>query len=297
MTFLPTHFTCRALLAFGLALAAGILGSGPARAQETAYPEVEKFATAIKGTIWELRGTNTLKRLRYDDNGFVSLNRQGKATPPYETAFVDVGVVRLNFPGANSGWYFFSDDLKYVSPTTISGELVFKLSDSSTPKPIKNFPADIEGQVWDSVQDERKISPARMRWNGKEMEFGVLRDNTWDVNKHPVVVAERRVLEKIVSSNTIPAWYVFSADGTEAWQLSVEAVFGGISPKVTPKAGRTMEQTGLTQQQNDLANFAEDLVPDPAQEKRLDTIRRQLNRSLVKQPDVAKATHQRLGGK
>ncbi|WP_050027940.1 hypothetical protein [Verrucomicrobium sp. BvORR034] len=303
MTFLSFSGVASPLLGCSLALAATFgtpraLAQAPAADSEpkTAYPEVDKFAGSIKGTIWELRGTNTLKRLQYTGEGMVSLNPNGRANAPYDSAFVDVGVVRLNFSGPNTAWYFFSDDLKYVTPTTVVGELAYKLAKGYTPKPIKNFPADIVGQVWDSEEDDRNLKPSRLRWNGTELEVGVLRDKVWDVEKHPVFLAERRVLEQKVAPAQVASWYVFSADGTEAWMLHVQDVFGGQPSTAAAKAKRTPGQTSLKPQHNDLANFAEDLLPT-SEQIRLDTIRRYFQRSLNKQPDIAKATHERLGGK
>lgn len=303
MTFLSFPAVATTLLGSGLALATIFvspltLAQAPAAdsGAETAYPEVEKFANSIKGTIWELRGTNTLKRLQFTGESMVALSPNGRASAPYDSAFVDVGVVRLNFSGPNTAWYFFSDDLKYVTPTTVVGELAYKLAKGYTPKPIKNFPADIAGQVWDAEEDERNLKPSRLRWNGTELEVGVLRDKVWDVKKHPTVVAERRVLEQKVAPDQVTSWYVFSADGTEAWMLHVQDVFGGQPSTVTAKSNRTLAQTSLKPQHNDLANFAEDLLPT-SEQMRLATIRRYFQRSLNKQPDIAKATYERLGGK
>ncbi|MEZ0387082.1 MAG: hypothetical protein ACAI34_08455 [Verrucomicrobium sp.] len=286
----------RSWLVKGTAFALGLtLGTG--FSQDASYPEVEKFAANIKDTTWELRGTYGLKRLRYDGKAFAPVNRSGQGGGLYETAFVDVGVVRLNFRGANSGWYFFSDDLKYLTSTTISAEIVYKLSDTCKPKPVKNFPADIEGQVWDSVKDERNIRPSRFRWNGKELEVGTLLDQAWDLQKHAIDIAERRVIE-IVSPNGEPTWYVFSADGKEAWMLHVEGIFGGYDgKKISPVTNRTPAETGLTAQQTELSNFGEDLVKVPAESVRLASIRRQMARMLRKQPELAQATRLRLGGK
>ncbi|WP_038169214.1 hypothetical protein [Verrucomicrobium sp. BvORR106] len=260
------------------------------------YPEVDAFASSIKGTIWELRGTNTLKRLQFTGENMVSLSPSGRASAPYDSAFVDVGVVRLNFSGPNTAWYFFSDDLKYVTPTTVVGELAYKLAKTGTPKRIKNFPADIQNQVWDFEDDGRNLNPTRVRWNGTQLEVGVLRNNAWDVKKHDVVVAERRVLETKSEPARIPSWYVFSSDGTEAWMLQVQDVFGGQPSNAPVKSSRTASETGLKLQHNDLANYGEDLTAT-SEHVRLDTIRRYFQRSLAKQPDVAKSTHVRLGGK
>lgn len=279
------------LAVFGMAMAV------PALAQETAYPEVEKFAASIKGTLWELRGTNTLKRLRYDGEAFAPVGRNGQSGKRFETAFVDVGVVRLNFTEQTSGWYFFSDDLKYVTPATVSAELAFQLSPQATPKPVQAFPADVTGQVWDLVTEGQSLPQGRCRWTGRELELGTLQqDGKWKVDRYVPVVAGRRVFE-INQPGRLPSWMVFSADGKEAWLLDVVNAFGGHSAEVPQKAARTPAETGLTGQLTDLVNFAEDLMQVPAEKERLETLRRQVQRSLAKEPEKAKLTLERLGGK
>lgn len=265
----------------------------PVQAEE--HPKVEKFAQDIKGMIWDLRGTSSLKHLRYDGEGVHEVRAGDKQGGTYESAFVDVGVVRLNFKGANTGWYFFSDDLKFVTPLTVSGEVQFKLSPDAKAKDVRQFPEDITGVVWESEQDEREIRPLKLRWNGSELEVGVKQGETWKVDKKKPVIANRRVFE-VIAPDGATVWFAFSEDGKEAWMLQIENLFGGHARSNPARAAVTVGQSGLTPQLNDLANHAEDLVA-AGETMRADTVRRQLMRKLVKQPELAEAVKKRLAGR
>lgn len=265
----------------------------PLRGQD-AYPAVTQFAQSITGTIWDLRGTFGLKHLRYDGANVRELRAGNRPAGAYEHAFVDVGVLRLNFRGANTAWYFFSDDLKYVTPTTIAGEMKFKVM-GGVAKPVVNFPKDIEGVVWESEPDNRKLSPTRVRWTGKHLEIGVLNQQDWRLDRETPAVANRRVFEVLDPEGT-PLWFAFSADGKEAWMLQVDNIFGGHPQKNPGQAAQTEQQTGLTLQLNDLANHAEDLAKD-GEKMRVDTLRRQFQRKLKDTPATAKAVEERLATK
>ena len=275
------------------AIATLLFASPPVQAED--HPKVEKFAQDIKGAIWDLRGTSSLKHLRYDGEGVHELKAGDKQGGTYESAFVDVGVVRLNFKGANTGWYFFSDDLKFVTPLTVTGEVQFKLSADAKAKDVRQFPEDITGVVWESEQDDREIRPLKLRWNGSELEVGVKQGETWKVDKKKPVIANRRVFE-VIAPDGATVWFAFSEDGKEAWMLQLENLFGGHARKNPAKAASTPQQSGLTPQLNDLANHAEDLVT-AGETMRADAVRRQLQRKLVKQPDLAAAVEKRLGGR
>jgi hypothetical protein len=252
-------------------------GTGAGTA-ETAYPEVDKFAAATFGKTWHLRGTNSLKRLHSSQEGFAPMGNGGRVGKPYATAFVDVGVVRLDFNGPNTGWYFFSDDLRYVTPATVSTEVVFKLGENQTPAPVQKFPADIQGRVWESEADERNLASVKVRWTGETLEVGVLNpgEKNWLVDKPVPVVAERRVFE-VPAPDGSALWFAFSADGKEAWMLKLENVFGGHLPEIPVKAAQTPAQTGKSAQLTDLGNFAADLDAQ-SEAVRLATVKREMER-------------------
>ncbi len=254
-------------------------------------PEVTKFAKSIENITWNLRGTFGLRHLKYDGKNVCEIKTGGRQGSPFEHAFVDAGVLRLNFRGANTGWYFFSDDLKYVTPTTVQGEMVFKVA-GNPGRRVGSFPKDIEGVTWDSVQDERKLRPIRMRWNGRELEIGVVNGESWKVDKVVPVIANRRVFE-VIAPDGMTVWFAFSESGKEAWKLQMENIFGGYAESIPAKASATMQETGLTPQLNDLANHAEDLKK-AGERGRLDTLRRQLQRKLKDNPTLAEKVAQRL---
>ncbi|QIF00056.1 hypothetical protein [Roseimicrobium sp. ORNL1] len=273
-----------------LLLLANLLLCGLSLSQD-AYPEVTKFAKGIENITWNLRGTSGLKHLKYDGKSVFEIKPGGRQGSPYEHAFVDAGVLRLNFRGANTGWYFFSDDLKYVTPTTVAGEINFKASGGSG-KRIASFPRDIEGVTWESIPDERKIKPGTLRWNGRELEIGAKNGETWVVDKVVPVIANRRVLEVIAPDGSV-IWCAFSEDGKEAWLLQLENIFGGYAESTPSKAALTAQETGLTPQLNDLANHAEDLK-NAGERGRLDTLRRQFQRKLKDNAALSQKVTQRL---
>jgi len=243
-----------------------ILITAPAQAQtggetapQTDYPEIEAFAERLTGVIWDLRGTSSLKALSYDGTAMAPISRNGTAGNHYETAFLDEGVVRLNFQAEHNGWYFFSDNLKYVTPVNAVSEISYQIAKDSTPKRITQFPGDITNLVFESIEDERKLNPSRLRWNGTEVEFASQVDGAWTVRKVSPFVANRRVFELSDTSGPV-VWLVFSADGKEAWLLEISGIFGGHARDHPAFAKSSPAESGLSPTQNDLANHAGDLA-------------------------------------
>jgi len=231
---------------------------GTARSQDeeaTEYPEIDGFAVAITGTIWDLRGTSSLKHLRFNGDSWHSLNSSGEESSAYDAAFLDIDVVRLNFRGPNTGWYFFSGDQKWTTPVTVGGELVFGLAEGTEAKAVDKFPSDIEGVVWELQPDEREMPPMKLRWNGLELEVGVEQNGDWVMEKLPAVVANQRVLEVELSDGSA-VWYVFSADGREAWMLQLNDVYGGHAREVTRGDESARIPQGMRRQHADLFHHA-----------------------------------------
>lgn len=230
--------------------------TGLVQGQQKDWPEGQKFAAALKDVIWDLRGTNSLKHLRFDGENFHAVTPAGQSRSKYkEHAFVDVGVFQLVFGGSRAGWYFVSDDLKFITPTNVSGIVEFRAQQGTTIEPVKNFPQDIQNVVWEGWNGKIQL---KLRWNGTDLEVGA-KTGSWHVEKADAVVANRRVLE-IRGENKELVWIAFSADGAEAWWLIMADVFGGHARSNPGMAARNAATTGLTPQQNDLANHAEDLL-------------------------------------
>ena len=248
--------------------------------QEKTWPEVEKFAKAITGITWNLRGTNTLKHLRFDGENFHSTTPAGESRSQFkEHAFVDAGVFQLVFSEKRLAWYFVSDDLKFITPTNVSGEIEFKAENAAAAKPVANFPQDIQNVVWIGGPDQ---TPIKLRWNGAELEVGV-KTKTWAVQKVKPVIANRRVFEFMHEGD--PIWIAFSQDGTEAWWLNIADVFGGHAPSSPATASQDARVTGLAPQQNDLANHAEDLLKS-GEQMRVATLARELERKNATKQDA-----------
>ncbi|OYW77624.1 MAG: hypothetical protein B7Z37_03480 [Verrucomicrobia bacterium 12-59-8] len=226
-----------------------------AQGQQKEWPEVEKFATSITNVLWDLRGTNSLKHLRYDGKDIFPVTGNGMNQNPYkEHAFVDVGVFQLVFSDTRAAWYFVSDDLKLITPVNISEMVEFKAEPGTAIKPVKNFPQDIQNVVWVGRNQQAEL---KLRWNGKELEVGAKKD-TWIVQKVDAVVANRRVLEAGGENNAL-FWLAVSEDGSEATWLKVDNIYGGHASTNPGKASLTAAATGLSPQFNELANHAEDL--------------------------------------
>ena len=249
-------------------------------AQEKTWPEVEKFAKAITGITWDLRGTNTLKHLRFDGENFHSTTPAGESRSQFkEHAFVDAGVFQLVFSEKRSAWYFVSDDLKLITPTNVSDEIEFKGENAAAAKPVVNFPQDIQNVVWIGGPDQ---TPIKLRWNGAEFEVGV-KTKSWEVQKVKPVIANRRVFEFMHEGD--PIWIVFSQDGTEAWWLNIADVFGGHAQRSPAMASQDARATGLSPQKNDLANHAEDLLRS-GEPIRAATLARELERKNAAKQDA-----------
>lgn len=263
-------------------------------AAAASHSGIDAFANRIKGVTWNLRGTNALKGLEFDGKDVREVKAGGAKGGVYESAFVDVGVLRLNFRGPNTGWYFFSEDLRFITPLTASGEVEFKLSAGSQAKPVREFPEDITGIVFESVADERQLQPSKLRWNGTQLEFGKQnKDQTWLLDKLTPVTADRRVFE--VELNGLLVWFAFSEDGKEAWLLQLENVFGGEAAGSLPPASVPTSVAGLSTQQNELLMHIERLSAAGDKTRAL-TLARHLRRLVAKNSALLKQVELRLAG-
>lgn len=249
--------------------------------QEKTWPKVDKFAKDITGVIWDLRGTNSLKHLRYDGESFHAVTPSGQSRSKYkEHAFVDAGVFQLVFGNDRAGWYFVSDDLRTVTPINVSGIVEFKAQAGTAIKPVTKFPEDIENVVWEGRNGQVQL---KLRWNGSDLEVGA-KAEAWHLERASAVVANRRVFEIGGEGGGI-VWVAFSEDGSEAWWLTVNDVFGGHARAAPAPAGMTIEATGLGPQQNDLANHTGELVSS-GDLMRAATLVRELNRKNVANKDA-----------
>lgn len=278
-----------------LLLAPGGLPHAAAQADDAPDPEAVAFANRLKGVDWTLRGTSSLKGLRFDGEALRAINPDGSSRGAYETIFPDVDIVRIQFQDDTTGWYFVSDDFRFITSLKVLTERPFALVPEATPRPVANFPRDIEGAVYASTDDSETHPPGKVRWNGKELEFGVFKDGTWGVEKLRPVVANRRAFE-MMASEDVAVWMVFSKDGADAWFLQVENVFGGHRADVAPRAAVTPRESGLSPQLNDLANHLMDLI-DAGVKEPVATLQRQFERKLKDQPELLDRLKKRVSGR
>lgn len=286
------QISSRCLLVF-LAVAAG---SGlPVSGEDPAHPKIDAFATKITDVAWKLRGTNSLKGLRFDGEQMWPVRTDGRTPNPYETSIVDPGLVRIQFSDKTSGWYFISDDLKFVTSLKVLSERTFALAEGTKPKPVASFPQDVEGVVYSSTDDGPDRLPGKIRWNGKELEFAALQGSEWKTERHTPFVANRRAFE-VRASEEVVIWFLFSEDGSELWFLQIESVFGGHRDDVPAGSAVTAAESGLSAQDNDLANHLIDLVDAGVKEPAW-TLQRQFERKLAKSPDLIEALKKRVSGR
>lgn len=265
---------------------------GLASAAGEAYPEITAFATKLKGISWSLKGTFGLKGLEFDGKDVREIKNGGAKGGVFESAFVDAGVLRLNFQGANTGWYFFSDDLRFVTPLTVSGEVAFKLPIGPQAKAVREFPKDITNVVFESEPDERQIQPAKLRWTGTHLELAKQnQDKTWLVDKLTPVTADRRVFE--VEQGGLLIWFTFSQDGKEAWLLQLENIFGGEPAGALKPTVGFRSIAGLTPQQSELLRHIERLHA-AGDRHRAQTLARHLKRLVAKNAELLQQVEQRL---
>jgi hypothetical protein len=267
----------------------------PVSADDKAYPKVDAFAAKITDVVWKLRGTNSLKGLRFDGEQMWQVRTDGRSPNPYETAVVDPGVVRIQFSDETSGWYLISDDLKFVTSLKVLSERTFALAEGTEPKPVARFPQDVENVVYSSTDDGPDRLPGKIRWNGKELEFAALHGSEWKTERHKPFVANRRAFE-VRASEEVVIWFLFSEDGSELWFLQIESIFGGHREDLPARSDVTPAESGLSAQDNDLANHMIDLVDAGVKEPTW-TLQRQFERKHAKSPDLLEALKKRVNGR
>jgi hypothetical protein len=247
------------------------------RAADEPTPAIIAFAEKLKGVTWDLLGTNSLKKLRFDGEAMHPVSSDGREGGAYDTSFIDAGIVRLDFTGRNTGWYFFDVNLRFVTPCTVSTELAFELGEGKTPRAVQRFPDDVTGVAYQLAKDERGLKSSQLRWSGSQFELAVQQpDQSWQVEKMAGVIAGDRVIEAQLHGKTV--WAVFSSDGHEAWLIELESIFGGQRSGAQSPSNPAI--SGLTAQQNEL------LMHIPALQKagdklRAATLERQLLRTLA----------------
>ena len=253
-------------------------------------PAIIAFAEKLKGVTWDLLGTNSLKKLRFDGEAMHPVSQDGREGGAYDTSFIDAGIVRLDFTGRNTGWYFFDVNLRFVTPCTVSTELAFELGEGKTPRAVQRFPDDVTGVAYQLAKDERGLKSSQLRWSGSQLELAVQQpDQSWQVEKMAGVIAGDRVIEAQLHGKTV--WAVFSSDGHEAWLIELESIFGGQRSGVPSPSNPAI--SGLSAQQNEL------LIHIPALKKagdklRAATLERQLLRTLAGNAKLLQEVEKRL---
>lgn len=276
----------RLLFLFPLVLAS----LSPVRAADEPTPAIIAFAEKLKGVTWNLLGTNSLKKLRFDGEAMHPVSQDGREGGAYDTSFIDAGIVRLDFTGRNTGWYFFDANLRFITPCTVSTELAFELGEGKTPRAVQRFPDDVTGVAYQMVKDERGLHSSQLRWSGTQLELAVQQpDQSWKVEKMTGITAGDRVIEAQLHGKTV--WAVFGSDGREAWLIELENIFGGerAGAPVAPASA----VNGLTAQQSELLGHI--AVLKAAGDKfRAGTLERQLIRQLGGNAQLLQAMEKHL---
>lgn len=284
----------KTLFRFVLLLALGISSSAQEEG-DTSRPDVVEFAKSIEGLKWTLRGTYSLKAVQFDGVGMRNFAPDGTLGGRYDTIFPDRNLVRILFKDDTSAWYFFDDERKWLASTKVLSERVFALDEGKEAKPVENFPEDVLGQVFVSTDDGPDRRPGKFRWNGDKMEFAALHGDRWKSEEMPVFVARDRVFEAKASEDIV-IWFVFGSDGREVWFLQVENIFGGHRADAPGKSDMPREVSGLSSEQNDLANHLIDLVEAGVKEPAW-TLMRQFERKLGDKNELLEDLKRRINAR
>ncbi len=284
-------------IVFGICLGlpwVGLLSIHSQESEEPACPEVVEFAEKLKDVRYTLRGTTSLKGLRFDGESMLPILRDGSTGSPYPTIFPDVGVVRVEFRGGLSGWFFFSDDFQWVTALRVGSERVFrKVQDQEARyQPDLEFPESVKGVIYESTDDDEDRAPGKFRWKGDRLEFATKPGESWQTVEFEPDVADRRVFEA-PGSDEVVIWFVISADGEEAWFLEVQKINGGHRADLAPKSALTARETGLGESLTELENHMMDLM-EANQWAQVRTLQRQFSRILSGQEDRLEALKKRV---
>lgn len=221
------------------------------RAEPDPWESIETFRKATEGVIWDLRGTSSLKRLRFDGEQIQALNDQDASVASYRYAFLDPGIFRIEFRGGNSGWYFVSDDRRFITPVTISQWIKFSqvisVDDSKT-RALKKFPEDLVGTKWEPSLATN--APFSFTWTGTKMELRDTHRKNAEIVTADAIIAGRNVME-VVDTNGDILWFAFARYGVDAWVLKVRNVFGGVA-RGTPEKPVSPPTSGLDLQPSDI---------------------------------------------
>ena len=267
-----------------------LLGLSPARAVDEPTPAIMAFAEKLEGITWNLLGTSSLKKLRFDGEAMRPVGQNGREGTAYDTSFIDVGIVRLDFTGNNTGWYFFDADLRFIIPSTVSTELVFELGEGKAARAVQRFPDDVTGVAYQLVKDERGLHATQLRWSGTQLELAVQQpDQSWKIEKMTGTVAGDRMIEAQLQGKTV--WAVFGSDGQEAWLIELENIFGGEREGAPGSPASAI--TGLTVQQSELLGHITALKT-AGDKIRAATLERQLLRLLAGNAKLLQEVEQHL---
>lgn len=201
----------------------------------------------------------------------------------YETMIFDAGVVRIGFSESSSGWLAFTDDLRFVTAAMPVSEATFAAAEGEAPVRINNFPEDLKGRVFAAPQGGAVHPITAIQWNGDTLEFSIVKDSVPMTEHLDPVIATRNVFE--VNRDGSVFWLVYRSDGKFLELLGIDFVFGGHGIDVPASSRRSAEETGLSEQDNDLESHLVDLV-DAGVRKPASTLLRSFERRLSKSPEL-----------
>ena len=255
--------------------------ASPVRAEPDPWASIETFRKATEGVIWDLRGTSSLKHLRFDGEQIQALNDQDTPIASYRYAFLDPGIFRIEFRGGATGWYFVSDDRRFITPVTINTWIKFSqvisVDDSKT-RALKKFPEDLVGTKWEPSLATN--APFSFMWTGTKMELRDSHRKNAEVLAVDAVIAGRNVME-VVDTNGDILWFAFARYGVDAWVLKVRNVFGGVARGTAEKpAGAPTPGLDLPPSDMEVVRHIEILL-DAQQRQMAFTLYREMKRRLA----------------
>ncbi len=97
---------------------------------------------------------------RFDGEQIQALKRSGHIDRELSLRLLDPGIFRIEFKSGNSGWYFVSDDRRFITPVTISTWIKFSQVisvDASKTRALKKFPEDLVGTKWNHPSRQMRL--------------------------------------------------------------------------------------------------------------------------------------------
>lgn len=226
-------------------------GSGGLRAQSSETAADRTFLNQLKNTKWRLFGTTSVKHLKYDDSGEVSLldaNEKAVGSPRPITV-VRPGIAHWDIDGDRQNWCFYSTRTQESVGAIVVGGSRLQIRGAPRRLPLgdeKAFVTSLNGLVW-----ETEDKGSTFVWQDGSMSVSKA-DGTKDPDYTCKPVLPGVLMWAGADGRT--CLYVFDADGGQAWFLYVDRMW------VAVKDGALKSATGSPSAVAGLSSFEHDVL-------------------------------------